>query len=63
MVTGTPQPGYDRTSKEAPMTTNTLSDLYRPSHDEAARQRFVGVLKGYATQSNRQQQPQTHPMH
>ena len=33
------------------MTTNTLSDLYRPSHDEAAKQRFVGVLKGYANQT------------
>jgi SAM-dependent methyltransferase len=27
---------------------NLLGDLYRPSHDEAARQRFVGVLKGFA---------------
>jgi SAM-dependent methyltransferase len=55
MVTGTPQPGYDRASKEAPMTTTTLSDLYRPSHDEAAKQRFVGVLKGYANQTLEQQ--------
>jgi len=37
------------------MTTNTLSDLYRPSHDEAAKQRFVGVLKGYANQTLEQQ--------
>ena len=27
---------------------NLLGDLYQPSHDEAARQRFVGVLKGFA---------------
>ncbi|MEN9838517.1 MAG: hypothetical protein RLZ79_2185, partial [Pseudomonadota bacterium] len=37
------------------MTTTTLSDLYRPSHDEAAKQRFVGVLKGYANQTLEQQ--------
>ena len=28
--------------------TATLGQLYRPSHDESARQRFVGALKGYA---------------
>ena len=55
MVTGALQPGYDRTSKEALMTASTLSDLYRPSHDEAAKQRFVGVLKGYANQTLEQQ--------
>ena len=55
MVTGTLQPGYDRASKEALMTASTLSDLYRPSHDEAAKQRFVGVLKGYANQTLEQQ--------
>jgi SAM-dependent methyltransferase len=27
---------------------NLLGELYRPTHDEAARQRFVGVLKGFA---------------
>ncbi|MFM7433039.1 MAG: hypothetical protein ACKO3O_06035, partial [Gammaproteobacteria bacterium] len=27
---------------------NKLGELYRPSHDEAARQRFVGALKGFA---------------
>ena len=27
---------------------NELGELYRPSHDEAARQRFVGALKGFA---------------
>ncbi|MBM4214442.1 MAG: hypothetical protein FJ179_12140 [Gammaproteobacteria bacterium] len=27
---------------------NKLGELYRPSADEAARQRFVGVLKGFA---------------
>jgi hypothetical protein len=37
------------------MTASTLSDLYRPSHDEAAKQRFVGVLKGYANQTLEQQ--------
>lgn len=35
--------------------TATLATLYRPSHDEAARQRFVGVLKGYANATLEQQ--------
>ncbi|MCC5869274.1 MAG: class I SAM-dependent methyltransferase [Gammaproteobacteria bacterium] len=30
------------------MTDHSLRELYRPTHDEAARQRFVGVLKGFA---------------
>lgn len=30
------------------MTDATLGALYRPLHDEAARQRFVALLKGYA---------------
>lgn len=34
---------------------NLLGDLYRPTHDEAARQRFVGVLKGYANGALEQQ--------
>ena len=29
------------------MTTPTLKELYRPTHDEAARHAFVGALKGY----------------
>ena len=29
-------------------TRNLLGELYRPTHDEAARQRFVAVLKGFA---------------
>ena len=32
-----------------------LAELYRPNHDEAARQRFVGVLKGYANATLEQQ--------
>jgi SAM-dependent methyltransferase len=51
--------GYDADMTAAATTTTdtaaaagaaaaTLADLYRPSHDEAARQRFVGVLKGFA---------------
>jgi SAM-dependent methyltransferase len=34
---------------------DTLGQLYKPAHDEAARQRFVGVLKGYANGSLEQQ--------
>lgn len=30
------------------MTASTLESLYRPNFDEAARQRFVATLKGYA---------------
>ena len=30
------------------MSERSLRELYRPTHDEAARQRFVGVLKGFA---------------
>jgi SAM-dependent methyltransferase len=30
------------------MTERSLRELYRPTHDESARQRFVGVFKGYA---------------
>ncbi len=30
------------------MTDASLREVYRPTHDENARQRFVGVLKGYA---------------
>ncbi len=29
------------------MPKSTLKDIYRPSHDEAARHAFVGALKGY----------------
>ena len=29
------------------MTTQTLKQTYRPTHDEASRQAFVGALKGY----------------
>ena len=29
------------------MPKPTLKDIYRPSHDEAARHAFVGALKGY----------------
>lgn len=29
------------------MSNSTLKDVYRPSHDEAAKQAFVGALKGY----------------
>jgi SAM-dependent methyltransferase len=30
------------------MQEPTLREIYRPTHDEAARQRFVGILKAYA---------------
>jgi SAM-dependent methyltransferase len=33
------------------MNEQSLREMYRPTHDEAARQRFVGVLKGYANGS------------
>lgn len=36
-------------------TASNLPSLYRPTHDEAARQRFVGVLKGHANQTLEQQ--------
>ena len=29
------------------MTESTLKEIYRPTHDEAARHAFVGALKGY----------------
>ena len=35
--------------------SNALRQLYRPSHDEAARQRFVGALKGFANGALEQQ--------
>jgi SAM-dependent methyltransferase len=35
-------------SDQATSAGNRLGELYRPAHDEAARQRFVGVLKGFA---------------
>ncbi|MSR00312.1 MAG: class I SAM-dependent methyltransferase [Gammaproteobacteria bacterium] len=33
----------------------TLSQLYKPNHDEAARQRFIGVLKSFANGSLEEQ--------
>jgi SAM-dependent methyltransferase len=37
------------------MHATALRELYRPLHDEAARQRFVGVLKGFANGTLEQQ--------
>ncbi len=30
------------------MANSTLRELYRPTHDEASRHRFVGALKNFA---------------
>ncbi len=45
----------ESTMTQSTMTQRALPDLYRPSHDELARQRFVGLMKFHANGALEQQ--------